>query len=213
MIATVLPAYNEPRDRLLASVQSALDVSDLVVVSDDGSREPIEPIDGVEVVRHENAGPAAAMNRGVERALAMGATRIARLDVGDRFLPDAKRRQLERPEPAVASWHFDLVRQRAFRPTQERLGRIYFDGVFCICTVVVTADVWRDVGGFDESLRYGDDWEWAMRVQHAVGWTMHADITCEAGAFEGGHSRSAPRGAAHACLIEIMQRSRALRGR
>jgi glycosyltransferase involved in cell wall biosynthesis len=213
VIATILPAFNEPRDRLLASVASALEVSDLVVVADDGSREPIAPIDGVEVVRHPNAGPAAAMNRGVEAALSLGATRIARLDVGDHFLADAKRRQLALTAPAIASWHVDLVESKTFVPLPHWRRAIYWDGAFCICTCVVSADVWREVGGFDESLRYGDDWDWSMRVEAAVGWTMHEEPTCAAGAFDGGHTKSAPPVLRHECMVEVLRRGRVLRGR
>ena len=212
-LATVLPAYNEPRDRLLASVTSALEVSDLVVVADDGSREPIAPIAGVEVVRYPNAGPAAAMNRGVEAALALGATRIARLDVGDRFIADAKRRQLAVDARAVCSWHIDPVEAKVFVPLPHWRRAIYWDGAFCVCTCVVTADVWREVGGFDESLRYGDDWDWTMRVEAAIGWTMHEEATCVAGAFDGGHTRSAPPARRHACMVEVGRRGVELRKR
>lgn len=213
MIATVIPAYNELRARLLATIESALVVSDLVVVSDDGSNEPITPIDGCSIVRHSNAGPAAAMNRGVDAAFALGATRIARLDVGDCFMPEPKRRQLARSEPALCSWHIDAVERRTFVPLPHWRRAIYWDGAFCICTCVVSADVWRDVGGFDESLKYGDDWDWTMRVERAIGWTMHEEATCEAGVFEGGYTRSAPSELRHACMVEVLRRGRVLRGR
>lgn len=210
MIATVLPCYNEPRDRILASVESALSVSDLVVLSDDGSRERIAPIDGVEIVRSTNAGPAAAMNRGVAAALALGATRIARLDVGDRFLLDAKRRQLAIDAPALCSPHFDLCEHQPWHPPDNWARRIYTDGQFCICTAVVSADVWRTVGGFNESLRYCDDWDFTMRVQHAIGWSMFGEVTCEAGAFPDGHTRGADadpikRQIKHECLVRCLE--------
>jgi glycosyltransferase involved in cell wall biosynthesis len=215
VIVTVIPAYNEPPARVLAAVQSAASVSDAVVVADDGSRDPIK-CEGAIVVRQHNKGPAAAMNLGADEALRLGATRIARLDVGDRFLTEAKLRQLARTEPALASWHFDLVGSNLFKPPASWQNRIYTDGAFCICTCVVSADVWREVGGFDESLRYGDDWDWSMRVQHAVGWTMHEESTCEAGAFEGGHTKSADadpikRELKHQCLVRCLEMGRRLK--
>lgn len=190
MIVTVIPAYNEAADRVRAAVESARAVSDLVVVADDGSSEPIV-CDGALVVRQDNKGPAAAMNLGARAALDAGATRIARLDVGDRFCADTKRRQLALTAPALASWHFDLVESKVFRPLDWWRRAIYWDGAFCICTCVVTAEVWRASGGFDESLRYGDDWDFAMRIENAVGWTMFEEVTCEAGAFDGGHTKGA----------------------
>lgn len=217
MIATVIPAYNEPPDRVLAAVESARAVSDLVVVADDGSRTPVECV-GAIITRDINKGPAAAMNRGVAVALAEGATRIARLDVGDRFLPDAKLRQLALSEPALASWHFNLVSSEVFRPLEWWRRAIYWDGAFCICTCVVTDDVWREVGGFDESLRYGDDWDFAMRVERAVGWAMFPEVTCEAGAFDGGHTKAADadpikRQLKHDCLVRCLASGRELRRR
>lgn len=216
MIATVLPCWNEPRDRILDSVQTALAVSDLVVLADDGSAQPIDPIEGAEIVRNANAGPAAAMNRGVEAAIALGATRIARLDVGDRFVVDAKRRQLANDAPALFSLHLDLVEHQVFHPTANWQRRIYTDGAFCICTCVVGADVWRAVGGFDESLRYGDDWDFTMRVQHAVGWQLFDEVTCEAGAFPGGHTKGADahpgkRQLKHECLVRCLETGKRLR--
>jgi glycosyltransferase involved in cell wall biosynthesis len=216
VIAAVLPCWNEPRDRILASVQTALAASDLVIVADDGSREPIDPIEGVEIVRNANAGPAAAMNHGVEAALVLGATRNARLDVGDRFVPDAKLRQLAVDAPALFSLHLDLVEHQVFRPPAGWQRRIYTDGAFCICTCVVSADVWREVGGFDESLRYGDDWDWTMRVQHAVGWTLFDEVTCHAGAFPGGHTKGADADPAkkqlkHECLVRCLETGKRLR--
>ncbi len=190
MIATVIPAYNEPPDRLAATVASARAVSDLVVIADDGSRVPIV-CDGALVVRQSNAGPSAAMNLGAQAALDAGATRIARIDAGDRFCVDAKQRQLAIDAPAACSWHLDLVENKIFVPLEWWRRAIYWDGAFCICTAVVTAEVWRAVGGFDPSLRYGDDWDFAMRVEAAIGWTMFPEVTCEAGAFEGGHTKGA----------------------
>ena len=44
MIATVIPAYNEPADRIAVTVTSALAVSDLVVVVDDGGRDVLDAV-------------------------------------------------------------------------------------------------------------------------------------------------------------------------
>lgn len=217
MIATVIPAWNEPADRIARTVATALAVSDLVVIADDGSRSPIT-CEGAVVVRQPNRGPAAAMNLGAREALRLGATKIARLDVGDVFRVDEKRRQLASADAASFSPHFDLVESKTFTPPAVWTNRIYTDGAFCICTCVVTVDAWLAVGGFDESLRYGDDWDWAMRVQSVVGWTQYAEITCDAGAFEGGHTKGAEgepvrRQRKHADLVRVIERGRAIKRR
>jgi glycosyltransferase involved in cell wall biosynthesis len=205
VIATIIPAFNEQADRVVRTVSSALEVSDLVVVVDDGSRVPIVA-DGCFVVRTENRGPGAAMNAGADAAIRAGATMLYRIDVGDVFRPDAKRRQQAIDAAASFSPHFDLVENKPFQPPRNWANRIYTDGAFCICSIAVTAETWRAVGGMDESLRYGDDWDFTMRVQGAIGWTMFPEITCEAGAFDGGHTKSADgdpvkRQLKHECLL------------
>lgn len=216
-VATIIPSWNEPQSRLETAVASALEVSDFVVVADDGSRPPVSLLDDrAHVVYCGRLGPAGAMNAGVERALSLGATRICRLDVGDHFRRDAKLRQLEHTEPAVMSPHFDLVTNAVFNPPPHWQTRVYTDGAFCIGTMAISAEVWHEVGGFDHTLRYGDDWDFAMRVQHAIGWTLFPEVTCEAGAFDGGHTKAADadpikRQLKHECLKRCIETGKRLR--
>lgn len=196
-VAVVIPCFNEDPTRLAGTVWSALTFADLVVIVDDGSATPVKFDDSITYPRavveriERNVGPAAAMNRGVERAIAEGASHIARIDVGDTFRPEPKLRQIEVSAAAVFSRHHNLVTGEDFTPPDNWRTRIFTDGAFCICTMVVHVDVWREVGGFDPSLRYGDDWDFAARLQHAIGWTYFDEVTCEAGAFPGGHTQTA----------------------
>lgn len=220
VIATVIPAYNEQPAAVLAAVECAASVSDLVVVADDGSRNPIalEHPKAV-VVRLANRGPAAAMNLGAAEALRSGAITLCRLDVGDRFLPDAKRRQLDLTgtHRALCSWHIDAVENKAYRPLPHWRKSIYWDGAFCIDTIAVSADLWREVGGFDESLRYCDDWDFTMRVHAVEPWHMVEEDTCEAGAFPDGHTKRADadpikRQIKHDCTVRCLELGKRLRG-
>ena len=197
-VAVIVPCFNENSDRVEKTVRSALAVAPLVVLVDDGSTKliatPLNSHGRLDVIRFdENRGPSAAMNAGVEAAIAIGATRIARLDVGDTFRMKPKLRQLEQSIawPALFSSHRNAVSGEDFSPPSNWQNVIYRDGVFCICTMVVTVEVWRAVNGFDESLRYGDDWDFAMRVQNAIGWRHFDEVTCDAGVFPGGHTMTA----------------------
>lgn len=193
-VGVVIPCWNEPAERMRQTIASAIAVSPLIVLVDDGSRVPVpvDLFDDVLVVRLDaNVGPAAAMNAGAARAIAEGATRIARLDVGDAYRAEAKLRQLELDAVAVFSRHHDLVEGVDRAPPRAWPNVIYRDGVFCIDTMVIDADAWTAVGGFDPALRYGDDWDFTIRVQHAIGWTFFDEVTCEAGAFPGGHTMTA----------------------
>lgn len=70
----VVPTYNRPREleQCLANLAALDDGPWPIVVVDDGSAEPLEhicaPHDNVTLVRQENAGPAAARNRGAAEA-------------------------------------------------------------------------------------------------------------------------------------------------
>lgn len=73
-ISVVIPTYGRPEAirRCVAALQRQ-DAADLeIVIVDDGSRDPVEAApDGphaLRVIRQQNAGPAAARNRGVEAA-------------------------------------------------------------------------------------------------------------------------------------------------
>lgn len=193
MIAAVIPCHREPLERIQLTLDSALAVPgiDHVVLVDDGKDNHALDELGVQVVHlPRNLGPAAAMNAGC--AVLEPDAVIARLDVGDVFL-EAKAAQLRLDAPASFSPHIDATTGKPFYPHPDWSRRIYRDGAFCICTAVFRRSVWEQVGGFDESLRYGDDWDFTIRVQHHVGWTLFPELTCSAGAFEGGHTRSAER--------------------
>jgi glycosyltransferase involved in cell wall biosynthesis len=219
VIYAVIPCYREKLDRVRRTVDSALATKgiDSVLIVDDGCNdreldrltlteapEPeAEEADGYEPRRPQpsrvrvlhlpaNVGPSAAMNAGCE-TLPTDAI-ICRIDVGDTFHPEAKARQVATVKAGVRasfSPHFNAVSKAVFRPPANYASRIYFDGMFCICTAVFHRSVWVEVGGFDESLRYGDDWDFSMRVQHAIGWSMFGEVTCEAGAFPDGYSARA----------------------
>src|SRR5690606_28365512 len=136
-----------------------------------------------------NGGPSAALNTGI-RALPDDAI-ICRLDVGDVFYPEAKARQIEMVKagaPAVCSWRYDPVAQRVceIKPGWQR--RIFQVCQFANTATVFTRRVWHAVGGFDESLRWCDDWRFSAQVQASIGWTEFPEVTGEHGEFPGGHS-------------------------
>jgi glycosyltransferase involved in cell wall biosynthesis len=182
-ISIVIPTYDRPRP--LATLLEALARLDdsshrfEVVIVDDGSPHPAEP--GVaafrerlrlNVIRQDNAGPAAARNRGAACA------------VGDRlvFIDDDCR-----PHPG---WLDSL--SRAMRESPDGLcgGRIANASPHSLCatahqyvfdflggngsgragsTLVPSANMavdrtrFLEVGGFDETMRFGEDREFAHR--------------------------------------------------
>jgi glycosyltransferase involved in cell wall biosynthesis len=220
-VYVVIPAFNEPIDRLLRTVQSATSLAcvERVIVVDDGSttREP-EPLEGeglTVLFLAENRGVAGAMNAGI--ALVPDGALVCRLEVGDVFL-EAKGNQiadaLATGRPSF-SWYRDAVAGGVVRPPLGWHKGVYRDNQFAACTTVYPKAVWAEVGGYDDRLRYADDWDFAMKVQQAVGWAEHPDITGEAAQYPGGHTDQtrtdkAKRARRDAELVEVHERGRAL---
>lgn len=189
----VMPCYREPLDEVVKSLESALAVVDRVHIVDDGAMdEGLDSLASARVVvlhRETNGGPAAALNDGIAAAQADAV--ICRLDVRDRYYPEAKARQLELVRSgkcrASASPHYDPVKDRVFTPADGWRSRIYSVSQFTQISTAFERSVWEEVG-IDVSLRWAEDWRFNMLVEHCVGWEMFPEVTCSAGMFPGGYT-------------------------
>lgn len=218
-VVVVMPCYNEPVDRIMMSVDSALAVRNVtrVVVVDDASPEPIAlpHRDRVEVIRCDaNGGPAAALFTGISQQSPTAI--ICRLDVGDEFYPEAKARQIDEVLSgkcqASGSPRFDPV-AGVERPVREGWDRrIYTDAQFAAPTTVYERSAWEAAGGNAVHLRWCEDWLFAIRMQAYVGWRIFDEVTCSAGEFPGGHSDvTGERAKARAkCRAEVAKIGQAL---
>lgn len=103
-VSVIIPAYNGAQvlGRALASVDAQTHPPDEIIVVDDGSPEPMEPVVSsfvagkrsladVRYIRQTNTGVAGARNRGIQEARG---TWIAFLDQDDEWLPPHLDRQL-----------------------------------------------------------------------------------------------------------------------
>lgn len=191
MITCVVPALirgDDDRALLRVTVQSALDAGfgDVVVVDDGSPVEVTVPRSRVRVVRRDaNGGPAAALNTGIENARHDW---IARLDVGDAYLP-SKLNQLRATIAAGArasfsAWTADDGVVRG--PADDWCAALAYDNQFAASSTMSRVDVWREVGGYDEALRYADDWDFAVKVERVCGWTYYPEVTTIAVAWPGG---------------------------
>lgn len=187
-----MPAYNA-RPFIEESIQSVLNQDypniELIVVDDgstDGTLKAAEKFDGrVRVVRQNNAGPAAARNRGI--AGAKGSF-IAFLDADDVWLPGKVLMQVKylqsHPDVGVvfgsfSRWYSQADGSFSAPPPPVNLdtplkllsahsGWLYkdilLDSVICIITAMVRRSVIDTVGSFDESLPTGEDYDFWLRV-------------------------------------------------
>jgi glycosyltransferase involved in cell wall biosynthesis len=187
-----MPAYNA-RPYIAEAISSVLDQDypniELIVIDDgsiDGTAECAESFgDWVKVIRQANAGVAAARNKGL--AEARGAL-IAFLDADDLWLPGKLAAQVEylhlHPDTAVvygvfSRWHtkpdgsFDSPPAPVVKDPQnllvvEHSGWIYtellFDNIVHIITAMIRKEVVEKLGGFDESLPTGEDYDFWLRM-------------------------------------------------
>jgi glycosyltransferase involved in cell wall biosynthesis len=192
-VVVVIPCYREPLDEVAPTIESALAVADRAIVVDDGAGQyELDSLrsDRVEVWhRNLNGGPAAALDDGI--AAAPEDSIICRLDVRDRFYPDAKRRQIETVRSgqcrASASPHFDPVAGAVHTPHEKWRTLIYSVSQFTQMSTVFHHSVWREIG-IDTSFRWAEDWRFCMLVEHHIGWEMFPEVTCSAGMFPGGYT-------------------------
>jgi glycosyltransferase involved in cell wall biosynthesis len=183
-VAVVIPAFNAA-EVLSDAIDSALrqdPPAEQVVVVDDGSTDGTEAIlrryRGVlESLRQPNRGPSAARNAGWQRA---ATDAIAFLDADDLLLPgalEARRGLLGGGDAGWAhtdGWLQDTEgrRQRfsAAYPAdgKRRAGRVLpallSRNFISTSGTIVRRDALEQVGGFDEALRFMEDWDLWLRL-------------------------------------------------
>ena len=190
LLSVVVPVHDRPRQLAaclegLAGSTFPLDRFE-VIVSDDGSREPMEPIVAgfadrlrISLVAHPNSGPAAARNRGAARAqgeylafldsdcipapdwLAAVASHLARMPdhlVAGAIVNGLPRNPFSTATQLIVSCAADFYRNR-------EQGVRFFNS----SNLVLPADRFRQLGGFDEAypLAAGEDYDLCHRWQQA----------------------------------------------
>ncbi|HLI78381.1 MAG TPA: glycosyltransferase family A protein [Candidatus Binataceae bacterium] len=197
-VSVIIPTYNR-RAMVHDAVASVLAQRganfELIVVDDgstDGTSESLAPIDGVTLARTEHRGVAATRNHGVAMA---NAPLIAFVDSDDIWMPDKLRRQLaftrEHPDWAISQtaelWVRNGCRVNPGRRHLKRAGDIFVDSLrTCLISpsaVILKADLFRALGGFDEDLAAAEDYDLWLRilVDHEVGLLDEPLMTRRAG--------------------------------
>ena len=181
-VSVVIPTYN-----LAALLPGAVESVraqgwpelEIIVVDDgstDGTPEVLEGLArehaNLRWFRQENAGAAAARNRGIEEARGRW---VAFLDADDLWMPGKLAAQFEalaaRPS---ASFSYTDVRVRREdgeegdlvygTERQPLIVQLLAANLFATPTVLARRDCFREVGLFDASLRTGEDWDMWLRL-------------------------------------------------
>jgi glycosyltransferase involved in cell wall biosynthesis len=196
LVSVVIPCYNAER-YIAATIRSVLaqDVEGMeVIVVDDGSRDGSVDLvratfPQVRVVTQANAGVAAARNHGLR--LARGAW-VAFVDADDIWLPGKLQAQFkemaevpgcrmsytawqvwhcQEPEPDPA-YLADVAERADDSRWRGASGWIYpqllLDCVVWTSTVLGERSLFEEVGGFDENLRVGEDYDLWLRISRVT---------------------------------------------
>lgn len=171
-VSVVIPVYNGTRflpgavRSILAQDWPGLDI----VVVDDGSEEDVAatvaalPVP-VRLFRQDNAGPAAARNRGIREARG---ELIAFLDVDDEWPPGNLQHMAEallrRPQAEVVIGHAQLMREAADGGTDAYVGNPQEAFPWYIAAALYRREAFAKVGLFDPALRFGEDADWFRRA-------------------------------------------------
>lgn len=226
-ISVVIACYNAA-DTVAESIASALAQTAPaaeVIVCDDGSTDDIDAalapfLDRIVLLRRENGGAAAARNTAVRAATSEF---VAVLDADDVYEP----RRLEALGALAASRpDLDIVTTDAYVERDgTREGRLFelnpFDVVDQRCAILQTSFVggWPavrrrrilEVGGYDETLHVGEDWDLWLRLIY----TGSAAGTVDEPLMTYRRRSSGLTGnvlAAHRAGIEVLEKNKALPG-
>ena len=185
VVSVVIPTRNRWPMLSTHALPSALAQEDVVLevvvvddASDDGTADRVEAVGDprVRVVRNE-ANRRLPASRNVGAAAARG-TWLAFLDDDDLWAPRKLRAQLDAADATGATWVYAqcIVVDGEGRPLDihpfpepDELGALLLGGNHVPgggSNVIVRADTFREIGGFDEGLRFFEDWDlWLRLVQ------------------------------------------------
>lgn len=200
-ISVVIPAYNCESfiGEAIESVFKQNVVVEEIIVVDDGSEDDTEAVvlsryPKVKILRQKNSGPSAARNRGIVSA---SGDWIAFLDADDIWTPNKLEEQLavleKYPElkliasdmaeidingkvtiPSMQERHGQkkIFKELDGRPIPRAAAELMKKNFIPTGTVLVERKVLLGMGGFNESLRFGEDLELWVRIAAAY------PITC-----------------------------------
>ncbi|HLF31169.1 MAG TPA: glycosyltransferase [Xanthomonadales bacterium] len=175
LVSTIIPCYNGGAflADAVSSIRRQKHAAVEIIVIDDGSTDDSAAVAAklagpdLHYFRQENQGLPSARNAGLERARG---EIIAFLDVDDLWHDNTLEIQLSLLN---AHLEIDIVigYSQKMHITGHENGKPVFEPWFepapllSLCCAAVRRTVFDTVGGFDQTQRYCDDWDWYMRAR------------------------------------------------
>ncbi len=200
LVSVVIPTYNRA-NLIPAAIESVLGQTykhvELIIV-DDGSTDDTQTVlrsygDKIRVILQQNAGPAIARNRGI--AIAKGDI-IAFLDSDDQWLPAKLERQVDSLKVAGPEVICSLCNCTVYYSNGKKTSTFAIADTIPECdtgvwlnpvevllnrfvmfnqAVAIRREVLERVGYFDETLRFGEDYDLPFRLAMEGPWTIIRD--------------------------------------
>ncbi|NER34463.1 MAG: glycosyltransferase [Oscillatoria sp. SIO1A7] len=182
LISIIMPAYNGEKT-IRETVESVISQSqpdwELIAIDDGSQDSTVEILSSigdprVKVFSYFNSGPSTSRNRGIARARG---DYISFIDADDLWTPDKLESQLQalqkHPQAALAySWinFIDESSQFARRGSYVALNGNVYANLLIVnflesgSNPLIRREALTEVGGFDESLTHGEDWDLWLRL-------------------------------------------------
>lgn len=195
LVSVVIPCFNQAHF-LPEAIESVLDQTHApveVIVVDDGSEDNTVTVAGrydrVLELRQRNQGAPSARNRGLAEC---SGEFVLFLDSDDRLLPEAVesgvRALRERPDAGAAVGacrNIDAGGRPLGVPTQPLIHSEHYLALLKSCFVLSGSSVLfrrsalQEVGGFDQTLALGDDYDLYLRVARLHPLNCHGQVVTE----------------------------------
>lgn len=179
-VSVIVPAYNCDK-YVAAALESIFNQTykklEVIVINDgstDNTRSVLEKFgDRIVLIDQKNSGPATARNRGLEKATG---SYVAFLDGDDLWEPNKLAEQIAVLEknPDVALVYSNLehfyegtdkrIKGPSVLPSGFVLDKLLVESFIALPTVVVRAEVIKEIGGFDESLYTAEDLNLYLKI-------------------------------------------------
>ncbi|WP_308635510.1 glycosyltransferase [Paenibacillus silvisoli] len=178
-VSIIIPFYNDPYvDQAIVSALYQTYPNIEIIVVDDGStrhQEAITPYRSrIHYIGKQNGGTGSALNHGI--AMASGKY-VAWLSSDDRFLPEKIARQvayMEQTGARICHTDYHVMNEHGAITQYAQAVKYHSAKAFITgirhgcpvngCTIMMTKELFQDIGGFNETLPYTHDYDLWIRV-------------------------------------------------